>query len=245
MDPALGVLILHGFTGGRATVEAVAPRAEALGLPWRLPRLRGHWTSPEDLVGVTYAHMLEDAAAALAELRGLAPRVALVGLSVGGLLALQLALDHPGDIDSLATLAPALRYVNPLAGLSPLLARFIPTWSGDPAGGFADPSLAARSGNYNSFPSATFASIYRAGRQVEARLPQISAPLLVIGARHDRTVQPRCSQIVYERAGSADKELVWFERSGHELLLDCEADAVTDRVGQFLARRAALVAPVR
>jgi carboxylesterase len=242
MEASLGVLILHGFTGSRATVAPVVPRAEALGLPWRLPQLRGHWTQPSDLAGVTYADLREDAGAALDELRGVVPRVALVGLSVGGLLALNLALDRPADIDSLVVLAPALRYVHPLAGLAPLLARFIKTWSGEPGRGFADPSLAAQAGNYASFPTATFASIYRAGQQVEARLPQIAAPLLAIGARQDRTVQPRCAQIVYDRVGSTDKELVWFERSGHELLLDCEADAVADRVGQFLRRRAELAA---
>jgi len=237
MEPSLGVLILHGFTGGRATVESIVPRAEALGLPWRLPRLRGHWTRPEDLVGVTYADMLDDAGAALTELRGIAPRVALVGLSVGGLLALNLALDLSADVESLVVLAPALRYVNRLASLSTILAPLIKTWSGDPAGGFADKSLAARAGNYASFPTATFVSIYRAGREVEARLPRVTQPLLVIGARHDQTVHPRSSQFVYDRAGSVQKELVWFERSGHELLLDCEADAVTDRVSQFLQQR--------
>lgn len=238
MTLSLGVLILHGFTGSRATVEAIVPRAEALGLPWRLPQLRGHWTRPEDLVGVTYADLLADAAAALAELRAVTQRVAVVGLSVGGLLALNLALDHASDVESLAVLAPALRYVHPLSGVSTLLAPFIKTWAGDPAGGFADKSLVARADNYTSFPTATFVSIYRAGRQVEARLPRVTAPLLVIGARNDKVVQPRCAQIVYDRAGSTQKELAWFERSGHEMLLDCEADAVADRIGLFLKQRA-------
>src|SRR5436309_2281706 len=154
MATPLGVLILHGFTGSRATVEAIVPRAEALGLPWRLPQLRGHWTRPEDLVGVTYADLLGDAAAALAELRAVTQRVVVVGLSVGGLLALNLALDHASDVEGLAVLAPALRYVHPLSGVSTLLAPFIKTWPGDPAGGFADKSLASGAGNYTSFPTA-------------------------------------------------------------------------------------------
>lgn len=245
MDSALGVLILHGFTGSRATVAAVVPRAEALGLPWRLPQLRGHWTQPTDLEGVTYADLFADANAALDELRSVVPCVVVVGLSVGGLLTLNLALNRPADIDSLVVLAPALRYSHPLAALVPLLARFIKTWPGDPAGGFTDTSLVAHAGNYTSFPTATFASIYRAGRQVEAQLARITTPLLVIGARHDHTVQARSSQIVYDRVGSTEKELVWFERSGHELLLDCEADAVADRVGRFLGSRAALLAQAR
>jgi carboxylesterase len=237
MKAPLGVLILHGFTASRATVEALVPRAEALGLPWRLPRLRGHWTTPADLVGVTYEDMLSDASAALAELRGEAGRIIITGLSVGGVLTLDLALRQPSGLDSLVVLAPALRYVNPLARIAPLVARLMKTAKNDPALAFADSTRIARAGNYTAFPSATFVSIERAGRRVQAALPGITAPLLIVGARGDRVVRPEVAQIVYDRAGSIERELVWFERSGHEMLLDCEADAVADRVGQFLRQR--------
>jgi carboxylesterase len=235
---SLGVLILHGFTGSRATMEPIIPRVDALGLPWRLPQLRGHWTRPEDLIGVTYDDLLADAGASLDELRGAVERVAIVGLSVGGVLALNLAAERPRDVDSLAVLAPALRYVHPLAAASALVARLVKMWPGDPAGGFTDKSLAPRATNYATFPTATFVTVYRAGRQVERMLPRVSAPMLVLGARRDRVIQPRVAQLAYDRAGATEKQLVWFERSGHEMLLDCEADAVADRVGQFLRQRA-------
>ncbi|MFL5805892.1 MAG: alpha/beta hydrolase [Roseiflexaceae bacterium] len=241
MKAPLGVLILHGFTSSRATVEAIVPRAEALGLPWRLPQLRGHWTQPGDLVGVAYDDMLADARAALGALHTEAERVAVVGLSVGGVLALDLAIQAPAGLDSLVVLAPALRYVNPLARFAPLVAIIMKTAKNDPTLAFTDPALVAHAGNYTTFPSATFVTIERAGRRVEASLPRVTTPMLIIGARHDRVVQPAVSQIVHDRAGSREKELVWFERSGHELLLDCEADAVAERVGQFLQRRAELV----
>ncbi|HEX5690795.1 MAG TPA: alpha/beta fold hydrolase [Roseiflexaceae bacterium] len=234
----LGVLILHGFTSGRATVEAVVPQAEALGLPWRLPQLRGHWTTPADLEGVTYKHMLMDAQAAFGELRDEVDRVAVVGLSVGGLLALDLALQQPAGLDSLVVLVPALRYVNPLARFAPLVARVMRTAKNDVALAFTDRSLADRAGNYTHFPSATFVTLAQAGKRVEAGLPRIGAPLLVIGSRRDRVVQPQVAQLVHDRAGSRDKTLAWFEQSGHELLLDCEADAVAERIGAFLQERA-------
>jgi carboxylesterase len=237
MTAPLGVLILHGFTASRATVEAIVPRAEALGLPWRLPRLRGHWTTPADLAGVTYDDMLADAEAALTELRGEAGHVIMVGLSVGGVLALDLALRQPAAVDSLVVLAPALRYVNPLARFAPLVARLMKTAKNEPALAFADSSLASRAANYTTFPSSTFVSIERAGRRVEAALPRITTPMLIVGARSDRVVRPEVAQIVHDRVGSTQKQLVWFERSGHEMLLDCEADAIADRVGLFLRHR--------
>jgi carboxylesterase len=238
MKAPLGVLIVHGFTGSRATVEAVVPRAEALGLPWRLPQLRGHWTQPADLIGVTYDDLLADARAALADLQSEAERVAVVGLSVGGLLALDMAIHAPAGLDSMAVLAPSLRYVNPLARFAPLVALVMKTAKNDPTLAFTDQSRVARAGNYSTFPSATFVTIERAGQRVEAALPRITTPILIVGARRDRVIRPEVAQIVHDRAGSRQKELVWFERSGHELLLDCEADAVAERIGQFLQQRA-------
>ncbi len=79
-------------------------------------------------------------------------------------------------------------------------------------------------------------TIARAGKRVEAALPRITTPMLIVGARHDRVVQPMVAQIVHDRAGSRAKELAWFERSGHELLLDCEADAVAARSASFCGR---------
>lgn len=238
MPSPLGVLILHGFTSCRATVEAVVPQAEALGLPWRLPQLRGHWTHHRDLHGVTYHDWLSDARSALGLLRREAERVAVVGLSMGGVLTLNLAAEQPHAIDSVAVLAPALRFVTPLARVSPLLARVLREWQSGGADGFSDKALAARSTNYRAFSSAAFVSLYRAGPRVERLLPQIGAPALILGARNDRVVQPACAQLVYDRIGSRQKELVWFERSGHEMLLDCEAESVAARVGRFLQQRA-------
>ena len=52
MPEPLGCLILHGFTSSLDTVRALVPMAERLGLPYRMPILRGHGTRPEDLRGV-------------------------------------------------------------------------------------------------------------------------------------------------------------------------------------------------
>jgi carboxylesterase len=186
---------------------------------------------------VTYDDLLTDAAAALAELLDEVGRVTLVGLSVGGVLALDLTLRQPNAVDSLVVLAPALRYVNPLARFAALVARVMKTAKNEPALAFTDGSLVSRAGNYTTFPSATFVSIERAGRQIEAALPRIKTPMLIIGARSDRVDRPQVAQLVHDRVGSAEKQLVWFERSGHELLLDCEASAVADRVGLFLKHR--------
>lgn len=234
----LGVLILHGFTSSRASVAAIATAVETLDLPWRLPCLRGHWTRPEDLAGVTYHDWFADAETALQDLHQGCEQVAIVGFSMGAIVALDLAIQYPSLVESSAVIAPALRFFNPLAPLSPFLSPLIRRWSIKATGGFSDPSLVPQEPNYAFFPSEAFVALYRAGRYIEPLLPQVKLPLLVIGAKGDRVVRPVCSQLVYDRVSSTDKQLIWFERSGHEMFLDCEAAAVTQCVSEFLHRRA-------
>ena len=237
MHGTTGLLILHGFTATRATVAPLIPVAESLGMAWELPQLRGHWTVPDDLHGVTYQDLLGDALAAYDRLRATVERVAIVGLSVGGMLALDIAARR-ADIAALVALAPALRYVSPLVRIAPLVALLQKeVTGGDRFSGYSEPSYATGIENYERFPTATFYSLLKAIPGVVAHLPTITAPALVIGARRDRVVQPSAAQLAYDRVGSKHKQLIWLERSGHELLIDCEGPYVCEQVRHFLRPR--------
>lgn len=236
MTASLGCLILHGFTSSLDTVRALVPMAERLGLPYRMPILRGHGTRPEDLRGVTWHHWRDDAAAALHDLRSEVDQIALCGLSMGGLVALNLAADYPDDIACVATIAAALRISSRLIPLSPVMARVLRNrmWRSDLSGGYSDATLVANSTNYAMFPLDSIASLYRYGQVVEQLLPRVQAPLLVIHSHKDRVIKPISANIIYQRAGSRIKELRWFERSGHEMLQDLEAAAVVATIEAFI-----------
>jgi alpha-beta hydrolase superfamily lysophospholipase len=75
----LGVLLLHGYTSSLDTVNGMVPTLTRLGLPYRMPVLRGHGTHERDLRGVTAADWYADASAALNDLLREVPRAAVVG----------------------------------------------------------------------------------------------------------------------------------------------------------------------
>jgi carboxylesterase len=232
----LGVLLLHGFTSSLRTVDGLLPSLQRIGLPYRMPVLRGHGTRPEDLVGVTAQDWYDDASAALDELRGLADAVCVVGLSMGGVVALDLGLRRRDLVDSVVLVAPALRFnARTLAWLTPWLHHLRP-WAASP-NSFADPALRATSTNYRRFPVRTFARLYLYGREMESRLPGFDRPLLVLQDRHDTIVDPACAQLIYDRVASTAKEILWFERSGHEMMQDLEREAVFAAIARFLRVR--------
>lgn len=56
-----GALIVHGFTSSLDCVGGLEPPIQALGLPTRVPVLRGHCAeSPAALCGVTWHEMFRD-----------------------------------------------------------------------------------------------------------------------------------------------------------------------------------------
>ncbi|HJQ84468.1 MAG TPA: alpha/beta fold hydrolase, partial [Candidatus Binatia bacterium] len=82
----LGCLLVHGFT---ATPDEMRPLGEALaarGFPVRAVRLAGHGTDVADLARTRWTDWFASVLEAAATLRRDVPRIALAGMSMGGLL---------------------------------------------------------------------------------------------------------------------------------------------------------------
>jgi carboxylesterase len=230
----LGVLLLHGFTSALATVDGLVPHIERSSIPFRMPVLRGHGTRFQDMKGVTAADWYEDAERALLDLHGSGEvdRVVVVGLSMGGLVALELGMEHPDKIAGVATVAAALRFRDPLAGFSPVLARFVDYWTSPNA--FNDMSLKHKSRNYPKFATDAFVSLYRYSKRIEAALPQLKVPVRIIQSKKDQVVDPVSANLVYEGVSSEFREISWYHRSGHEMMQDMEAEAVFGDLMEFV-----------
>ncbi len=221
----LGLLILHGFTGSLDTVKALVPRAEAQGWPWRMPVLRGHGTKYEDLVGVRWEDWVTDAEAALDELLTECDRVVIAGLSMGGLVALQLGIKRATSLAGLVLFAPAVRFADPLTPLTPIIKLIFPVW--DAPSSFEDKACEQACTNYTKFPTATFSRLLDFSNEIERKLPQVRVPVVALYARKDKTIHQIVPKLLADRLGGPYRE-IWFERSGHEMLQDLEADAIAD-----------------
>jgi carboxylesterase len=242
----LGVLNLHGFTSSLDCVSGLNPTLDKLALPYRMPVLRGHMQTPEALVGVRWQDWVTDAEAALCDLLTEVEKVVVVGLSMGGLVALQLAMEHADQVDAVVTVAAALRFNNSLAPgrvmspLRPLVARLVKWWPMPIRR--ADPALLPLDNNYRRAPMDAIASLLEYSAVIERRLAEVKAPILILETHADQTVDPRSAQIIYDRVSSVEKRIVWFDVSTHEMMRDCEAPAVFAQIEAFLRERIAATA---
>lgn len=243
-----GVLILHGFTSSLDCVSGLEPPIQALGLPTRMPVLRGHGgETPDALRGVTWQEWVADAEAAFTDLLTEADKVIVFGHSMGGLVALTLAADRPDVIDSIVVAAAAVQVANPLAPgrplhfLAPLVARLIDKVDMPPT--YADPSLAQYDTNYAWAPTDAIAALFDFAKTVRRRLPEVRVPALIMHSRRDTTIAPVSAEIIYDGISTPpdQKRLVWFEVTEHEMFRDCELETAIDTVVDYVRERAGLV----
>jgi len=228
-----GVLVLHGFTSHVSCVSDLRFPLEEMNLPYRIPVLRGHGGEWRDLKGVKASDWYEDAEESLLDLLTECRKVIVVGLSMGGLVALDLAGRHRKTVIGLVTIAAALKFRDPLAGLSPLISRLVPSWPSPNS--YNDKDLKEqRNRNYPRFPTRAFAQLYGYSKEVERGLSFVAAEALILHSRRDQIVHPRAADIIYDRIASRNKSRVWFEESGHEMLLDNESQKVLGAITEFI-----------
>jgi carboxylesterase len=228
----LGVLLLHGFTSNLNTVSDMIPHLEKAGIDYAMPVLRGHNTRYEELEGVTAKDWYVDAERALIDLWDRVDKVIIVGLSMGGLVALELAMRHPGKIAGVVSVATALKFKNPLARFSGSLAATVKYFPSPEA--FNSEHLQAENKNYEKFPVATFASLYEYSRSIASRLGEVHVPIRILQSKKDGVVSPVAASIIYAKVSSPKREIIWYEDSGHEMFLDLEAEQVIKDTMKFI-----------
>ena len=243
---ACGVLIIHGFTATLDSVNALVRPLEALGVDVRVPVLKGHGeASPEKLRGVTWRDWMKDAESAFLELSAKAGKVFVVGHSMGGLIALNLAAKYQDrNLAAMVVAAPAFHLVSmlgpgrPLHFLVPLLQAFVRNWDLQVA--YSDTDEMSRSVHYSWAPTDAIMSFFDLISFTQSRLHDIRCPTLILHGRKEQTVAPKSAGYVFDGIATPaeQKKLLWLDRSGHQMFCGSESEdavqAVVDYVGAMI-----------
>jgi esterase/lipase len=90
--------------------------------------------------------------------------------------------------------------------------------------------------NYTRLPVNSIMTFIDYQRLVKRRLAEVVTPALIIGTHADRLVDPSMSRLVYDCISTPpdQKQLLWFDSSGHEMLRDCEREKVAEIIGQWV-----------
>ena len=236
------VLFVHGWTSSPRELRFLAEKVAAAGFRCRGILLKGHGLNLKALEKVEFSEHLQECEDAFSELAMAHERVSICGLSLGGLLALNLARRR--RVANLVLLAPFLRprghsFGIPhewLVGRVPL-PDVIPKEAPGPI--FDEKELETHIA-YHAMPSAGLNSIMEAARRMRDQLDQIDCPTLVLHSVHDRTSDFAGSLDLMRTLASEDKTLVALNRSNHVITLDYDRERVETSARDWLAHRLAL-----
>jgi 3-oxoadipate enol-lactonase len=244
------VVLLHGFTNfGLCWAPQLASLVHA-GYRVILPDLHGHGRSQPATTLTTVPDLAADVAALLDHLG--VQRVMLCGLSLGGMIAQQMAIDQPARVTSLIVVNSRSSFTGPAMTAmvdswialfreeNGPLKRLQTTWPAlvneafreSPSGRAAFEAWAQV---LAAVPGSSLCHVARGMAQFDlrGRLAAIRSPVLVIGAEQDRLFSPdEGRKIADEIAGSV---YVLISGAGHLSNLD-SADQFNRLLLDFLSR---------
>ncbi len=211
-------------------MEILIPELDKRGIPWHYPILAGHNTKPEDMEGKTWEHWQNDVEEGLKYLLPNCKQVVIIGLSMGALLALELAEKYPDEISSLILLSPALKFKNPLTKYTSEITRYVKKIPGINLFRFSTAKLAETQKGYSWFPAKSFHHYWLRTLHFNSILEKIHQPVTIFHSKKDRLADPAGAEYIYNKIKSIDKKIIWLNKSGHELLLDVESEKIVNKI---------------
>jgi carboxylesterase len=235
-------LLIHGFTGTPWDVRPLGEALAAGGFRVRGLRLPGHGTTPRAMLEAGAGDWLAAGEEGLSAFRE--PRVAVVGLSMGALLALVLAARWQSRVQAVACLAPALRFKDALTrGLrlarpfALTIAERLHPWVYKSTTDLLDPLARAAAPVLPAWPLRRLRDLWQIQDMAWDAAPSVEAPVLLAVARRDGVVDSRGAQALARRLARARSvRFIELDRGAHIMPRDEGRFVLQQEVLGFLRR---------
>jgi carboxylesterase len=226
-------LLIHGFLGSPRELRPLAQELANAGVTARGVLLPGFGTDIARLKTVRAEQWLAAARAAWEEIREGASRTTLIGFSMGGAVALQLAAEAGLAPDQLVLLAPHWKFADRRAVVLPvakyLIREFKPFGQIDfdspdmrrmlaelaPGADLDDPVVRYQLRNSATIPTRALDELRRVGVGAAAQALRGCAPATIVQGLQDMTTLPAYSRELAARMGAELREI-----PGDHLIVD-------------------------
>ena len=175
---------------------------------------------------------------ALDELAQRVDTVFVMGLSMGGCLALRLAQQRPDVVRGLVLVNPSVLSLNKQLAAVPLLKHVIPSFPGV-ANDIKKPGSTEVA--YDRVPLKAVDSLRQLWKLTRDDLGKVTAPTLVFHSADDHVVEPENTVEVMAKLGATEKEERLLTNSFHVATLDNDAPTIFEGSVEFLRRHGAQV----
>lgn len=235
----IGCLLIHGFTGTPKEMRWLGEYLAKEGHTVLGIRLAGHATNPDDMRRAHWRDWLASVEDGLNLLKDCTEKQFLLGLSMGGILALLGAARYSvsGAIAYSAPCSlpndPRLPYIRILSLLMPTVKKGEADWH--------NPEAAISHADYPFYPSKSIMDLKELVQLMRQSLPSVKTPLLLVQSRQDGVIPPESMETIHAAVSSADKSMLWVNDSGHVVIREPEREKVFAATAEFIRRVSASV----
>ena len=230
------VLVLHGAGDTPQTVRYLADALYARGFHVAVPLLPGHGRTLREFSQVTADALTSAAFESYHALRDRHSWVGLIGVSMGGALAVQVAAATP-EVPALGLVAPYLA-MRPralrLARTSRLWGALVPAFRSGEGFSILDPDERKKSLAYGAFTAGALRALYITVGRAVAALPRVAAPTLVIQSREDNRISVDDAERSFAQLGAREKRLEWIAGAAHVITVDFGREHVIDLLASWM-----------
>ena len=219
----IGVLLCHGFTGSPQSLRPWGEQLAAAGLTVLCPRLPGHGTRWQELNLTRWQDWYAEIGRSFDDLMGRCDQVFVMGLSMGGTLALRLAERRPDDVAGLVLVNPSVTSQNRALFLLPALKWVVPSLKGI---GSDIKKEGVTELAYDRTPLRAAHSLGDLWKHVRADLSRVVAPLLIYRSIDDHVVEPVNTELIIAGVSSTEKQERLLRQSFHVATLDNDAEEI-------------------
>lgn len=233
---APAILLLHGAGDTPQTLRYLAEYLHERGYHVEVPLLPGHGRSVKEFRQLIADALTTAAFTEYERIRSEREWVGLIGLSMGGALAVQIAAKHP-DLPALGLAAPYLEMparIARAARLSHLWGPVVPLVASTEGQSIFDPAEQERNLAYGVFTAAALRALYETVRRADAASPRVASPTLVVQSREDNRISVAAAERAFARIGAKQKRLEWLTGASHVITVDFGRERVFEMLASWM-----------
>lgn len=233
------ILILHGFTGHPGDMDYLGNQLNAsLDITVSIPRLAGHGTNAADFRSTGAKDWLRSATDSYLDLKADFDKIIVAGLSMGGLLSLQLAGGFP--LEKMILIAPALYASDRLLPTAHLLKFFNikmkqNSYENSLKNSETEEERLITEDYYKYHYSKQISELHKLMLNTRKIISNIKTPSLIIASLEDKIVPLKAAEEISDHlSGPATLEI--FEESPHVINDGPERELCAEKIIEFIRK---------